>query len=88
MIQLPYGAVSILGLGFFYDKIEISSILERDLDLLEELEEKEKEIEVRSNLAETLQPWNFANGFEIVLGHLETFFPSGSKLLRDIPPEI
>jgi len=88
MLQLPYGAVSILGLIFLKDRIEINAIWERDLDLLEELEEKEKEIEIRLDWVDFLQLSSMGNGFEVPLGYHESFFPRGCNLLPEIPPEV
>ena len=88
MLQFPYGVVSILGPVLLKEKIEISSIWERDLDLLEELEEKEMEAEYRLDWPESYQKFSTENGFEVTLGWPELFFPHGCGFLPDIPPEV
>ena len=45
MLQLPYGADLMLGSDFFENRKLTTSILEKGLELVEEIEEKEKEIE-------------------------------------------
>jgi hypothetical protein len=87
MLQLPYGVISIMGSVFLKDQIEVNSLWERDLELLEELEEKEKEIEYR-------QDWLRLSQNSLTEEHLpvnsvwtKLFFPRGCGILPDIPPE-
>ncbi|RIW17091.1 hypothetical protein D0X99_04855 [Algoriphagus lacus] len=72
---------------YLKDGIEINKIWQQEIDLLEELEEKEEEIKIGFEWIESFHLSRIGNGFEVALGFTELFFPLGGNLLAEIPPE-
>ena len=79
--------VSIMGLIFLEERIEINSIWDRDLDLIEELEEKEKEIEFKLDWVKESKPISILKGFRATWFSRNLFFSRGCVFLPEIPPE-
>ncbi len=85
MLQLPHGIISITGSVFLNDQIEVNSLWERDLELVEEGEEKEVEyVENWPSLSQnpSVEPHSPVNSVWNSL-----FFPRGCGIVPDIPPE-
>ncbi|SDA63719.1 hypothetical protein SAMN03080617_01460 [Algoriphagus alkaliphilus] len=87
LLQFPYGGVSFLGSVFLMDRIEINSITEWDLDLLEEMEETGKGIDYRDDWFDQDQYFSNEEVFKLKSIFFDLCLPHECTFLPNIPPE-